>query len=180
MDSINGYAEQCQDWSEEFPTGFNGDIAHATAGDRHAAACPQCAGDPRIPDLPLHALWQTALPVCDGTGAWAQVLSLGEQSRQTSPPHLCAPGTSRADSRAISTAPNLSHALGRAVRHRLRVADPTSKSVVRINGIGQPANGGVSRCEGRQSTRGQHVGTRGERSALVPTGTRGGAPCARR
>src|SRR5262245_25224745 len=114
MDYINGYVEQCKDWSGEFTTGFNGDIAHAAAHDWQATAGPQCAGDPRIPDHTLHALWQTALPVCDWRWAWTQVLSLGEQKRQTPPPHLCAPGKSRADSRTIGTAPNLSHALGGA------------------------------------------------------------------
>ena len=180
MESINGYTEQCKDWSEEFTPGFNGDIAYATASDRQATACPQFAGDPWSSDHTLHALWQTVLPVCDWTWAWAQVLSLGEQKRQTPPPHLCAPGKSRADSGAIDTAPNLSHALGGAVRHRLRVTHPTGNSVARTNDVGQSASGGVSRRDGRQSPRGQHVGTRRERSALAHAVTGGGIPCARR
>ena len=180
MEYSNGYAEQCQDWSDQFTTGINGQLAYATAHDRQAAACPQCAGDPWLPDHTLHALWQTALPVCDWTWAWAQVLSLGEQRGETPPPYLCAAGKSRADSGAIGTAPSLSHALGGAVRHRLRVTHPAGNSVARTNVVGQLASGGVSRCDGRQSTRGQHVGTRRARSALAHAVAGGGAPCARR
>ena len=80
----------------------------------------------------------------------------------------------------LAPLPTLSHALGGAVRHRLRVTYPTGNSVARINGVGQPASGGVSRCDGRQSTRGQHVGTCRERSPLAHVGTGGGTPCARR
>jgi hypothetical protein len=180
MDSINGYAEQCKDWSEECTACLDSHIAHATAHAWPAAACPQSAGHSRIIDHTVHAVWQTTLPVCDWTWAWAQVLSLGEQSRETPPPYLCASSKSRADSGAIGPAPNLSHALGGAVRHRLRVTHPTGNSVARINGVGQPASGGVSRCDGRQSTRDQHVGTRRKRSALAHTVTGRGTPCARR
>jgi hypothetical protein len=180
MEYSNGYAEQCKDWSDQSTTGITGHLADATAHDRQAAACPQFAGDPWIPDHPLHALWQTALPVCDWTWAWAQVLSLGEQRRETPPPSLCASGKSRADSGAIGPAPHLSHALGGAVRHRLRVTHPMGNSVARANVVGQPASGGVSRCDGRQSPRGQHVGTRHERLTLAHAVTGGCAPCARR
>jgi hypothetical protein len=180
MDSINGYAEQCKDWSDQFTTGINGHLAYATAHDRQAAACPQSAGHSRIIDHTVHAVWQTTLPLCDWTRAWPQILSLSEQSGETPPPHLYISGDRRTGSGAIGTAPNLSHALGGAVRHHLRVTHPTGNSVARTNVAGQLASGGVSRCDGRQSTRGQHVGTRRERSALAHAVTGGGAPCTRR
>jgi hypothetical protein len=180
MEDINGYAEQCKNWSDDCSARSNGYAAHATTHDHQATAHPQLAGDPRLSDHAVHALWQTALPVCDWTRAWPQILSLSEQSGETSPPHLYTPGAGGADSGAIVTAPNLSHALRGAVRYRLRVAHATRRSVARTHVVGQPLCSGLSRCDGCQSTGGQHVGTRSERWALVRATTRGGTPCTRR
>jgi hypothetical protein len=180
MKYTNGYTEQCQNWSEYFTARINGHAAQATAYDRQAAACPQPAGHPRIIDHAVHALWQTPLPVCDRTRAWPQILSLGEQSRETSSPHLCPPGDRRADSGAIVTAPHLSHPSGGAVRHRLRVTHATRRLVARTNVVGQLPCGGLSRCDGCQSTGRQHVRTRSERPSLAQAVTAGGASCTRR
>lgn len=180
MEYLNGYAEQCKNWSEYFPARINGHAAQATAYDRQAAACPQPAGHPRILDHTVHAVWQTTLPVCDRTRAWPQILSLGEQSRETSSPHLCPPGDRRTDSGAIGRAPHLSHPSGGAVRHRLRVTHATRRLVARINVVGQLPCSGFSRCDGCQSIGRQHVRTRSERSSLAHAVTEGGASCTRR
>jgi hypothetical protein len=180
MEQSNGYTEQCKDWSDRCTACINCHAAHAAAHDRQATAHPQPAGDTRITDHAVHAVWQTALPVCDRTRAWPQILSLGEQSGETSPPHLCTPGEGRADSGASVTSTNISHAPGGAVRHRLRVTHPTRRLVARTGVVGQPTRGDVSRCDGCQSTGRQHVRTRSERWLRARATTRGGAPCARR
>jgi hypothetical protein len=180
MGYINGYAEQCKDWSEECTACLDSHIAHATAHAWPAAACPQSAGHSRIIDHTVHAVWQTVLPLCDWTRAWPQILSLSEQRGETSPPHLCAPGKSRADSGAIIAAPYLSHPPGGVVRDRLRVAHATRRAVARTNVVGQPLCGGLSRCDCRQSIGGQYVGTRCERWPLGRAITRGGTPCTRK
>jgi len=176
----NGKTEQCKNWSDYFTARGNGHAAHAATYDRQAAACPQPAGHPRLIDYAVHALWQTALPVCDRTRAWPQILSLGEQSGETSPPPLYTSGDGRTGSGAIVTATNISHPPGGVVRHRLRVTHATRRSVARTNVVGQPPCAGISRCDGRQSTGRQHVGTRSARWLRVRATIRGGAPCPRR
>ena len=180
MAHTNGYTEQGKDWSDRCTTRINCHATHAAAHDRQATAHPQPAGDTRIIDYAVHAVWQTALPVCDWTRAWSQILSLSEQSGKTSPPHLYTPGEGGADSGAVVTATNISHSPGGVVRHRLRVAHATRKSVARTNVVGQPPCAGISRCDGCQSTGRQHVGTRSERWLLARATTRGGSPCTRR
>jgi hypothetical protein len=181
MKEINGYAEQCKDWSEEFTTDFNSDVAYAPARDRQAVACPQCAGDSWIPDHAIHALWQTALPVCDWARAWTQVLSVGEQSWTTAHAYLCPADNGGAGAGATSSTADGAHALRGVVRHWLRIAHAPCRPVTRSDGVGQHVGSDVcGRYHGRQSTRGQHVGTRREGSALAYPVTGGGAPCARR
>jgi len=181
MAHSNGYAEQCKNWSEDCRARSNGHAAHATTYDHQATAHSQPARDTRISDYAVHAVWETTLPVCDWPWTWPQILSLREQRGETASPHLYPPGKGGADSGATGTAPHLSHALGRAVRHRLRVPHATSWRVARSHVIGQLRRDGVSdRCGGRQSTRGQHVGTRRERSSLAHALPGGGAPCTRR
>ena len=180
MEHSNGYTEQYKNWSEYLPPRTNGHAAQATAYDRQAAARPQPAGHPWIIDHAVHALWQTALPVCDRTRAWPQILSLGEQSRETSSPYLCPPGERRTGAGAIVTAPHLPHPSGGAVRHRLRVTHATRRLVARANVVGQLPCGGLSRCGGCQSPGCQYVGTRRGRSALAQAVTGGDAPCTRR
>src|SRR5215831_12495282 len=126
MEDINGYAEQCKNWSDDCSARSNGYAAQATTHDHQAPAHPQPAGDSRLSDHAVHAVWQTALPVCDWTRPWAQILSLREQSGETTPPHLYPAGEGGADSGAIVPAPHLSHPLGRAVRYCQRVTHATS------------------------------------------------------
>lgn len=181
MAYTNGYAEQCKNWSDRFTERLDGYAAHAAAPGRQAPAHPQPPGHPRIADHTIHAVWQTALPVCDWARPWTQVLSLGEPSGETPPAHLRAPGHRCTGATAVGPPPDVSCAPGRAVRDRLRVARSPRRSVVRTHVVGQPNQGGVcDRCNGRQSTRGQHVGTRHKRSSLAQAVAGGGAPCARR
>lgn len=181
MEYTNGYTEQCKDWSDHCTERLDGHATHAAAQGEQATAHPQPAGHPRIPDHAVHAVWQTTLSLCGRTWAWSQVLSLGEQSRTTPPPPLCAPGAGRPGAGAVGTAADVSHPPGGAVRHRLRVTHATRRSVARTNVVGQPNRGGVcDRRDCRWSTRGQHVGTRRERPPLARATTRGGARCRRR
>jgi hypothetical protein len=183
MVDTNGYAEQYKDWSEEveFTTDFHRDVAKAAAYDRHANAHPYPAGHSWFLDYAVHALWQTPLSLCDGTRAWPQVLSLSEQSWTTTHTHLCSAHHGGAGAGAVGPTTEGSRARRGVVRHWLRVTHTTRRQVTRSHVGGQLSGGGVShRREGRQSPRGQHVGTRGERSALVHAVPGGGAPCARR
>lgn len=180
MEHTNGYTEQCKDWSEDFTVRSNSHAAQATAHDHQAIAGAQPARHPRISDHAVHAVWQTTLPLCHGTRAWPQILSLSEQKGETASPHLYPPGEGGRDSGAIIAAPHLSYPLRRAVRHRLRATHATRREVERTNVVGQPICGGVFRCGGGQSTRGQHVGTRSEGPSLAHAVTGGGTSCTRR
>jgi hypothetical protein len=180
MEDINGHAEQWKNWSEDWRARSNGHAAQATTDDPQATAHSYPTRDTRIRDYAVHAVWETPLPMCDGTRPWPQILSLCEQSGETASPHLYPPGKGSTDSGATVPAPHLSHPLRRAVRHRLRVTYATCRIVARTHVVDQPSCGGVFRCGGGQSTRGQHVGTRRERSALADAVTGGGAPCTRR
>jgi hypothetical protein len=180
MEYLNGYAEQYKDWSDYFTTCIDCYVAHAAAHDRQATAHPQSAGDTRIIDHAIHAVWQTTLPLCDWTRARSQILSLSEQRRETSPPHLYTPGEGGAGSGAISSVPYLSYSPRGVVRDRLRVAHATRRSVASTHVVGQPLCRGVSRCDGCQSIGGQYVGTRRERGSLGRATTRGGTSCTRR
>jgi hypothetical protein len=67
------------------------------------------------------------------------------------------------------------------VRHRLRIAHASRRQITGSDGVGQLVRGGVcDRYNSRQSTRGQHVGSRRARFALALTISRGGTSCARR
>jgi len=176
MGYSNEYTEQGNDWSDRCPTRINGHATHAAAHDRQAPAHPHPAGDTRISDHAVHAVWQTALPVCDWTRAWCQILSFSEQSGETSPPHLDTPGEGGADSGAPLTAPHLSYPPGGGVRYRLRVAHATGRAGARTKVVGQPPGSGLSRCDCRQSTGGQYGGARRERWLLVRATTTGGTP----
>ena len=180
MEHSNGYTEQCQNWSDDCRARSNGHAAQATAHDHQAIAGAHPARNPRLSDHAVHAVCETPLPVCDRTWPWPQILSLREQKGETASPHLYPPGKGGADSGATGTAPHLSHALGGAVRHRLRVTHATRRIVARTNVIGQPICGGVFRCGGGQSTRSQHVGTCSEEPSLAHAVTGGGTPCTRR
>lgn len=181
MEDINGYTEQCKDWSEQSTACLDGHLAPAAAYAQQTATRCHPAGHPRLADHPLHTVWQTALPVCGRTGAWAQILSLGEPRGETSSAHLYTPGAGCADSGTTRAAAHSSYAPGRAVRHWLRVIDTTSRPVARSHVGGQLSHGGVyDRCDGCQSPGGQHVGTRRERSSLAHAVIGGGLPCARR
>ena len=181
MTDINGYAEQCKDWPEECTACIDSGVAEAAAHDWQATADLHPAAHPWLLDYAVHALWQTPVPVCDRARAWTQVLSVGEQSWPTSYPHLCPADNGDTGTGAVGPVADGAHALRGAVRHWLRITHAPCRQVMRSDVVGQHACGGVcGRYHGRQSTRGQHVGTRREGSALAPTGTRGGAPCARR
>jgi hypothetical protein len=180
MEYSNGCAEQCKNWSECFTACIDGHLAQATTYDWRAAAGPQPAGYPWIPDHAIHAVWQTPLPVCDRTRAWTQILSLGEQNRATTHTHLCPANEGCAGSGAVGPAADVSHPFGGAVRHCLRVAHTTCRAVARTNVVGQLLCAGSDRCDGRQSTGGQHVRTRSESPSLAQAVTGGGAPCTRR
>jgi hypothetical protein len=67
------------------------------------------------------------------------------------------------------------------VRHWPRIAHPPGGQITRSDGVGQFSGDGVSdRYHGRQSPRGQHVGTRRVRPAVAYSISRGGISCARR
>ena len=181
MEDINGYAEQCKDWSEEFTTDFNGDVAYAAARNRQATTCLHPTGHSWLPDYALHALWQTPVSLCDRTRAWAQVLSLSEQSWPTSDTDLCPARHGGAGAGAVGPTADCAHARRRAVRHWVRVTHAPCRQVARSDGVGQLACDGVcDRYHGRQSARGQHVGARSEQSALAHPVSGGGISCARR
>ena len=181
MKHNNGYTEQCQDWSDRCRARLDCRIAHAAAPAGQAAARPHPAGHPWIPDHAIHAVWQTALPLCGRTRAWSQILSLGEPSRETPHTDLCAPGNGSAGAAAGGSAADVSHPPRGAVRHRLRITDATRRPVARPDVGGQSSHGGVSdRRDRRWSTGGQHVGTRPKRSPLARVATGGHSPCTRR
>src|SRR5215813_7488801 len=89
MEDINGYAEQCKDSSEEFPTCHNRHVAQAAACNRQATADLHPPAYSWLIDYAVHTLWQTPLSLCDRTRTWTQVLSVSEQRGTTSDPDLC-------------------------------------------------------------------------------------------
>src|SRR5262245_27596762 len=101
MAYTNGYAEQCKDWSGPRTERINCQAANAAEQGDQATAGPQPAGYTRVADDAVHAVWQTALPLCGRTRASPEILSLGEQSGETPPAHLCAPDEGRTGSAAI-------------------------------------------------------------------------------
>jgi hypothetical protein len=181
MKESNGYAEQCKDWPEECTAGFDRHVAKAAAHDRQATADLHPTAHSRLTDYAIHALWQTPLSLCDWTWAWAQVLSLSEPSWTTPDTDLCSTRYGSAGAGAVGPTADRAHALRRAVRHWVRVTHASGGQITRSEVVGQLACGGVcNRYHGCQSTRGQHVGTRRERSTLAHVVTGGGIPCARR
>jgi len=181
MEDINGYAEQCKDWSEEFTTDFNGDVAYAAARNRQATTCLHPTGHSWLTDYAVHTLWQTPLSLCDRTRAWPQVLSLSEQSWPTPDTDLRSPHHGGAGAGAVGPTTEGSHARRRAVRHWVRVTHAPGGHVTKSDVADQLACGGVcDRYHGCQSPRGQHAGARRERSTPVHVVTAGGIPCARR
>jgi hypothetical protein len=181
MEHSNGYTEQCQDWSDRCTERLNCKAAHAAAPADQAAARPRPASHPRLPHHAVHALWQTALPLCGRARPWAQVLSLGEPSGEAPPPHLCTQGYGSAGAAAGGPVADVSHPPGGAVRDRLRVAQATRRPVARSYAVGQPSpSGGSNRRGRRRSTGGQHAGTGPESGPLAKPIPGGHAPCTRR
>jgi hypothetical protein len=181
MKESNGYAEQFQDWSEEYTASLDRHVAHAAAYAWQTIADLPPTAHPWFLDYAVHALWQTALPLCRRTRAWPQVLSVGEPCWPTPDPDLCPARHGGAGAGAVGPVTDGAYARRRAVRHWVRVTHAPRQHITRSDGVGQLVCGGVrDRYPGRQSPRGQHVGTGRERSPLAPAGTAGGAPCARR
>jgi hypothetical protein len=181
MEYSNGYAEQCKNWSERFAARLDGYAAHAAAQAEQAPARSQPPGPPRLPDHAVHAVWQTTLPLCDWARPWPQVLSLGEPRGETPPAHLCAPGNGGAGAAAGGPVADVSCALGRAVRDRLRVAHAPRQQLASSHAVGQPNPGGVSdRRDRRRSAGRQHAGTGPERRLLAQAATGGDPQCTRR
>jgi hypothetical protein len=181
MQESNGYAEQCKDWSDEDPACLDRHIAQAARHDWQATTDLHPPAYPGLFDYAVHALWQTPVSLCNGARAWPQVLSVGEQSGTTPDPDLCPARHGGASAGAVGSVTDGARARRGVVRHWLRIAPAPGGQITRSDGVGQFACDGVSdRYHGRQSPRGQHVGTRGERSALVHAVTGGGTPCARR
>jgi hypothetical protein len=181
MKESNGYAEQCKDWSEDSPACFDRHVAQAAAHDRQATTDFPPPAHSWLLDYAVHALWQTPVSLRDGTGAWPQVLSVGESSWPTPNPDLCPAHHGGAGAGAVGPTADGAHASRGAVRHWLRVTHASGMQITRSDGVGQLVCGGLcNRYHGGQSTRGQHAGTRRERSPLAPVVTEGGIPCARR
>ena len=181
MKESNGYAEQFQDWSEEYTACFDRHVAKAAAYDRQATVDFHPAAHSWLLDYAVHAVWQTPVSVCDGTGAWTQVLSVGEPSWSTPDTNLCPARHGGAGAGAVGPTADRAHARRGAVRHWMRVTHAPRRQMTRSDVVGQLVCGGVwDRYQGRQSTRGQHAGTRRERSPLAHVVTGGGIPCARR
>lgn len=181
MKGINGWAGQCKDSSEEVTACFNRYVAQAAACDRQAIADLHPPASSWLIDYAVHTLWQTPLSLCDGTPTWTQVLSVSEQRGTTSDPDLCPARYGGAGARTVGPTPEGSHARRGAGQYRLRIAHASGGQITRREVVGQFAWGGVyDRYHGRQSTRGQHVRTRCERSSLVYAVAEGGSPCARR
>jgi hypothetical protein len=181
MKGSNGYAEQCKDWSDEDTACFDRHIAQAARHDWHATTNFYPPAYPGLLDYAVHALWQTALSLCNGTRAWTQILSVGEQRGTTTHTHLCSAHYGGAGAGAVGPVAGVSRTRSGAVRHRLRIAPASRRQITGSDGVGQLVRGGVcDRYNSRQSTRGQHVGSRRARFALALTISRGGTSCARR
>lgn len=181
MKESNEYAEQFQDWSEEDTACLDRHVAQAARHDWQATTDLHPPAYPGLLDYAVHALWQTPLSLCDGTRAWTQVLSLGEPRWPTPDPHLCPARHGGAGAGAVGPTADRAYARRGAVRHWVRVTHAPRQHITRSDGIGQLVCGGMwNRYQGRQSPRGQHVGTGRERSPLAHLVTGGGIPCARR
>jgi|SRR5215831_614941 len=181
MKGSNGYEEQFQDWSERFPPNFNGGVAHEAAYDWQATADLHPPAHPWLNNYPVHALWQTALPLCNGARPWTQVLSVGEPRWTTSHPHLCPADNGGTGARAVGPPAEDADTRRGVVRHWLRVTQAPCRQITRSDVVGQRACSTVShRRDRRCSVGGQHAGTRRERSPLPHSGTGGGTPCTRR
>jgi len=181
MKESNGYAEQFQDWSEECPACLDRHVAKAAAHAWRATTDLHPTVHPWLLDYAVHALWQTALSLCDGTRAWAQVLSVGEPSWPTPDTDLCPTRHGGAGAGTVGPVTDGAHARRGVVRHWVRVTHAPRRQITRSDVVGQLVCGGVrDRYHGRQSTRGQHAGTRREQSALAHTILGGGTSCARR
>lgn len=181
MKGINGYAEQCKDSSEKITACFNRHVTQAAACDRQATADLHPPAYSWLLDYAVHALWQTPLSLCDGTGAWTQVLSLSEPRGTTPDPDLCPARPGGAGAGTVGPVTADAHARRGVVRHWVRVTHAPGRRITRSDGVDQLACGGLcDRYHSRQSPRGQHVGARPGQSALAHT-IRGGEPaCARR
>ena len=181
MKGINGYAEQYKDWSEEFTTDFNGDVAYAAAYNWQATTDSPPPAHPWLLDYAVHALWQTSVSLCNGTRAWTQVLSVGEQSGTTPDPDLCPARHGGTGAGAVGSVTDGARARRGVVRHWLRITHTPRGQITRSDVVDQLAGGdGYDRYPGCQSPRGQHVGTRRERPAVAYPIRRGRISCARR
>ena len=181
MEDINGYAEQCKNWPEECTAGLDRHVTKAAAHAWQATTDLYPTAYPWLLDYAVHTLWQTSLSLCNGAWAWPQVLSVGEQSGTTPDADLCPARHGGAGAGAVGPATNVSHARRGAVQYRLRIAHAPRRHITRSDVVGQFVCGGVcDRYQGCQSTGGQYVGTRRERSAVAHPIIRGGTACARR
>src|ERR1044071_9479319 len=122
MKESNGYAEQCKDWSEEDTACLDRHIAQAARHDWQATTDLHPPAYPGLLDYAVHALWQTPLSLRDGTGAWPQVLSVGEQSGMTPDPDLCPARHGGTGAGAVGPTADRANAHRGVVRHWLRIA----------------------------------------------------------
>ena len=181
MTESNGYAEQCKDWSDEDPACLDRHIAQAARHDWQATTDLHPPAYPGLLDYAVHALWQTALSLCDGAWAWTQVLSVGESRRTTPDPDLCPARQGGASAGAVGSVTDGARAGRGVVRHWLRITYTSGGQITGSDVADQLAcDDGCDRYHDCQSPRGQHVGTRGERPALAYLIRRGGISCARR
>jgi hypothetical protein len=181
MKESNGYAEQFQDWSEECTACFDRHVAKAAAHAWQATTDLPPTVHPGLLDYAVHAVWQTAVSLCNGTRTWTQVLSVGEQSGTTPDPDLCPARHGGAGAGTVDPAAGVSRTRRGAVRHRLRITHTPRGQITRSDVVDQLAGGdGYDRYPGCQSPRGQHVGPRRERPAVACPIRRGGISCARR
>ena len=181
MKESNGYAEQCKDWSEEDTACLDRHIAQAARHDWQATTNLYPPAYPGLLDYAVHALWQAAVSLCNGTRAWPQVLSVGEQSGTTPDPDLCPACYGGASTGAVGSVTDGARARRGVVRHWLRITHTPRGQITRSDVVDQLAGGdGYDRYPGCQSPRGQHVGPRRERPAVAYLISRGGISCARR
>ena len=181
MKESNGYAEQCKDWSEKGTACLDRDVAHAAAHAGQATTDLHSPAHSWLLDYAVHALWQTSVSLRNGTGAWPQVLSVGESSWPTPDSDLCSTRDGGTGAGAVSPTADSAHAPRGAVRHWLRIAYTPCGQITRSDVVAQLAGSGVSdRYHGGQSPRGQYVGARLGQSALAHIISRGDTACARR
>ena len=86
-------SDQLYNWSDNEPFRFPScRTDSATSGPGQAVAAPRTVYSAGFVDRTLQTLWQTRLQVRSGSRSRAQVLSIGQPTRRTTPDGLCSGG----------------------------------------------------------------------------------------